>query len=285
MKRKVFAVIDDSKELITEEKLNKDGNPVYSRTYSDIHQLYEKFSTYDEDGCVIEEIEKEDGVEIYRNTYEYDDEKDIASQHQYINGELYESMINESQDNIFISKTIQEGEVISKVEHEMLSDDEWKLTFYNGEDISEIQIGKRNIADKSSVEETYLENGELHSTTRQKFDDEERLIFEETVNKDGRILSSSRDTYENDLLVNIYSLTDDERFEEYNMILKYDDNKNLIKREVVQLDGQCIALELFEYDDKNRVVAERGYSSNHPYTEYFNDQNYNVIIEWDDSDD
>ena len=239
---------DNQRQLIYEKLLSPEGR-------------FETRYKYDENGNSILEENYSNGEKTDHSIFKYDEGGFIIMSHFFINDELYKSTEVNTTESGSITTTYIEGVEVLKIVNETKGDHSTSIEYEQGEIVKKVT----SYESKQVLKET-IHNGEgaILYYKNSYFDEEGRLLKNECLSLNLNIISEEIYTYKNKLLIHFSYRNFDENLHHF-LNHDYDNQGNMLKKEVRDEQNQLLEFELFEYDSNNRlikkVIIEEGKSS------------------------
>jgi len=234
----------------------------------------------------LEDIEIEEGNEIGKFVSEYDYKNRVVSQKRYTREFLIEEIHTEYIENTTITSRIENGIVIERsIEKEY--DNGTKLTeFYEFGVMFEIQEESYIFEANTYVIKVMNVDHELLSTIAEQVDDHGVLLSNHKISADGKPISESVYTLENDKLVQV-TLKDHIEGKEEIHRYSYDECGNVAEIVIEDITGNKIAFHSSLYNEVGTLMEEKGFGSSYfstvkPHFLHSSVVHYHLIHEYED---
>jgi hypothetical protein len=258
MKRYTYHFTGEKQELLCEEDFNGQGLVVFCRDYG-TDPVTDRFSTYDERGYLLEEIELYEEEEINKIRYVFSEEGEMLLRDHYISGELYEKRTLEYTSNGFIRTTISDEEETEKMV--VVKEGEvWISSFYVNGKLNEIQKKTGKKGEGKETTEYFDDKNKFFRKKIEYYDSSLKPLKTEIYNKQDRVEEEYMWEYDNHLPVKetlrFPAAGKSERA--YTISWEYDHLGNELKKEVKDEGGRLLEFHLRNHDEHGRVIEESG---------------------------
>jgi len=258
MKKISYQKINEDLKLTQRIDIDEKGRVVSIKDFKSKPPIENRYK-YNDSDLIIEEIEFDinNNSEISKQEINYNSKNEIIEDNFYINGELFENTVFEYQDSMIIKTTYQEDVAVQKQIKEVNSNGNFKSTFYEYDNLVQIQTYEKNTVNKSSKMVYYEPDNSLIVVIFEYFDGYNNLIKHvERDDKDDLLLETIYN-YDHKLLLNESVKNYINGQNEYKILYEYDRNENWIKMETKTLNDILLSSHLREFDTNNRVIEER----------------------------
>lgn len=261
MTRKTFNILEpDNPELVFEEVYDEKGQ-VTSFKDLQANPMYERHIDYNEMGLITSEIEIQNGIEVDKQDFKYDENDNLIEQHHFISAELYETLSTKYSGESFEKITVRENEEVEKMVKTFSNEDDYTLEFYALGILIEKQ---KNIHNEKTLEdrlEFFDADGELFGYEIRTFDKNNALIQFSVFGDAENLMEESKYILKDGFISSFTERDFSNGGEEHETKYTMDAQNNLTGIEKFTLEGKLVGFHKSVFDSENRLIEEKGHSS------------------------
>lgn len=258
MKQYVYLMTGSDKKLIYMNDEDEFGNIIYSIDHQ-LNPPIENKTNYK--GLLItEETELENGKEISKLIYEYDDQNRIIRQKRLMNHELIEEVRTEYIGNKTITTRTDGILVIERSVHVENEDGTRRTEFSEFGELFEIQLETYDAANRIYTVVVYNGENELVSTIIQQVDEKDRIITDHKYDQQGKLVAETKYNRDGDLVTQ-YSFFDHYENKGEIQTIHFDEFENEIEIVVENNQGSKVAFHSNIFNDEGLLTESKGIRS------------------------
>ena len=287
IKKLIYSVSEESESLISEEFID-DNNLVVKKRIFDNGSVHETITVYDTNKKISSETDLENGVELNKLEFDYDSKSRITEERLLMSGELYQTKTTVYDESGFVKTTLIEEEETEK-EVKVFEGKNYKIHYYENGELDQYQICEFEESGLNSVLKAYDDHDNLIAEDFETFNESGRLIASKELDGKGNLIREVLYELEGELYVaeTVKDFSTGDANNLVNRQIAYDANGNQTKIDVKTPDGKLLGFQMFEYNEKNRVILEKGLSLgsfNAIYGISVNDNSFHFVYKYEEVD-
>lgn len=250
-----YIIHNDQKTLLKTTVFDEKGK-VISLMHHLAEPPYEKRSTYNEHDDLIEEVEIQEGMEVSKFTFEYDDQQRLISEKQYISDYLYSHVKTTYTEKGFERITTENEEEVEKlVRTEFKGLGEYQNDFFTNGEFMQSQLRHWDEGRQSYITRILDDVDQLIQTNTERFTSDKKIMEFLEESGSGDLISRTTYEYEDRIILittvdyrTAYPLTKAKRV--------FDEKDRCILYERINDKGGLLEYRQYEFDDEDRLVKE-----------------------------
>ena len=287
LKKLIFKVVEEVEDLVSEEFVDENKLVVKKRLFEG-GSVHETITEYDSSRKITSETDLENGVELNRLEFDYDSQSRNTEERLYMSGELYQTKTTVYDASGYTKTTLIEDEESEK-EVKLIEGRNYKIHYYENGELDQYQICEFDETGLNSVLKAYDDHDNLIAEDFETFNESGRLLASKELDGKGNLIREVLYELEGDLYVaeTVKDFSTGGTNNVVNRQIEYDANGNQIKIDVKTPDGKLLGFQLFEYDENNRVILEKGLSLgsfNAIYGTSVNDNSFHFVFKYEEVD-
>lgn len=214
------------------------------------------FFVYDDLKRLVQSTEYQDGMEISKTLYTYDQEGEIVEETIEVNGYLFEKHLLEKTPTGFIRRTFQDDLLIEEIIRESKDENTHDERIYNSGDLIEHHFITEFPASKRTVNEIHLIRDKKRVFIEEQFDVDGNLVHLKETNEKQQVLIEFQSEFQNGLPIHKTMIHHTDQSEIGIEKSEYDTSGNLTKWIKQDRYGNPIESNQTSYDEFNRPVSD-----------------------------
>jgi hypothetical protein len=287
IKKLVFKILEEVESLISEEFVDNNNLVVKKRVFEG-NSVHETLTVYNSNKKIISETDLDDGVELNRLEFDYDQQSRNTEERLFMSGELYQTKTAVYDESGYTKTTFIEEEETEK-EVKVFEGKNYKIHYYENGELDQYQVCDFDESGLNTVLKAYDDHDNLIGEDFETFDASGHLVASKELDGNGNLIREVLYELEGDLYVaeTAKDFSNGNINTAINKQITYDANGNQTKIEVKTPDDKLLGFQMFEYDEKNRVVLEKGLSLgsfNAIYGTSVNDNSFHFVFKYEEVD-
>jgi hypothetical protein len=287
IKKLVFKILEEVESLISEEFVDNNNLVVKKRVFEG-NSVHETLTVYNSNKKIISETDLDDGVELNRLEFDYDAQSRNTEERLFMSGELYQTKTAVYDESGYTKTTFIEEEETEK-EVKVFEGKNYKIHYYENGELDQYQVCDFDESGLNTVLKAYDDHDNLIGEDFETFDASGHLVASKELDGNGNLIREVLYELEGDLYMaeSAKDFSNGNINTAINKQITYDASGNQTKIEVKTPDDKLLGFQMFEYDEKNRVVLEKGLSLgsfNAIYGTSVNDNSFHFVFKYEEVD-
>ena len=253
--RQSYIVDEERKVLFKTIQYDEKGNIVSVNNHI-AEPPFETISTYNEKGDLVQEIEVQEGIEVSKFTYEYDDQQRITSQKQFISDYLYSEVKTTYTEKGFERITTENEEEVEKlIRTDFEGEGEFQNDFFVNGEFKETQIRTWDEANQTFRTRILDEVEDLFQTTIERFNEAGKELETIEESASGDLVSRITFQYEGNISLATY-VDYREGYPLMKIRQEFDDKDRCILYERLNDKEGVMEHRQYQFDEDDRLIGE-----------------------------
>lgn len=195
-----FSVVEGEEILVARKKYDADNLLIEFEDFWEEDAITTRFN-YDELKRLIQSTEYQEGTEISKTCYAYDEAGEIIEETIEVNGYLFERHVLEKTPAGFNRKTFQDDLILEEVVRENKDENTFEERIYHSGDLVEHHFVQVFPVSMREVSEIYLVQENKRAFVEERFDIDGNIVYHREVNEKQQVITEYQSEIQNGLCI------------------------------------------------------------------------------------